>query len=177
MILVSRALAAGWWLDAPRTRSRDLLLLAAAAVPAGVLLLSYNAYATGSPFRNVYSILGTQYAFNAENVTTFFPLYAGSLLVMPLAGWAALSPRWSGGLAIPMAVGIVLTMASLYYFRDGIGYGAAGLLPGQRFLLPASLLACLPAARFVRVRPRSDPIRWLPALLRVFGGFAAVGWS
>jgi hypothetical protein len=149
MIPVSAALAVGWWLDAPRARLRTVAMLVAAAAPAAALLLSYNAFTTGSPFRNAYSLLGTHYGFKGENLVGFFPLYAGSLLVMPLAGWAALSPRWSGGLAVPAAVGTVVAMASLYYFRDGLGYGLAGLLPGQRFLLPASMLACLPAARFL----------------------------
>lgn len=149
MIPVSAALSIGWWLDAPRARLRPLLILIVAGVPAAALLLSYNAFTTGSPFRNAYSLLGTQYGFRGENLSTFLPLYAGSLLIMPLAGWAALSRRWSNGLAVPAAVATVLIMASLYYFRDGLGYGVAGLLPGQRFLIPASMLACLPAARFL----------------------------
>ena len=149
MIPVSAALSLGWWLDSPRTRLRSMTILVAAALPAVALLLSYNAFTTGNPFRNAYSLLGTQYGFKGEHLETFLPLYAVSLLVMPLAGWAALSRRWSNGLAIPGAVATVLVMASFYYFRDGLGYGVAGLLPAQRFLLPASMLACLPAARFL----------------------------
>ncbi|MEO6212388.1 MAG: hypothetical protein ABIP65_02055 [Vicinamibacterales bacterium] len=149
MIPVSAALSLGWWLDAPRARVRPFMTLLATAAPAAALLLVYNTVTTGSPLLNAYSLLGTQYGFKGENVGTFGLLYAGSLLVMPLAGWAALSRRWSGSLAVPVAVGTVLVMASLYYFRDGIGYGPAGLLPGQRFLIPASMLACLPAARFL----------------------------
>ena len=42
-------------------------------------------------------------------------------------------------------------MASIYYYRDGLGYGVAGFLPAQRFLLPASLLACVPAAAPLQV--------------------------
>jgi len=162
MIPVSAALSIGWWLDRPRERVRPMLMLLAAAAPGAALLLSYNAVTTGSPFLNAYSVLGTQYGFKGENLGTFLPLYAGSLLVMPLAGWAALSRRWSGGLAVPVAVGTVLVMSSLYYFRDGLGYGLAGLLPAQRFLLPASMLACLPAARFLShhaasiVKPSAD---------------------
>lgn len=149
MIPVSGALSVGWWLDAPRTRLRPLMVLLAAAAPAAAMLLLYNVYTTGSPFRNAYSVMGTQHGFKGENLATFLPLYAGSLLLMPLAGWAALSRRWSGSLAVPAAVGTVLIMASFYYFRDGMGHGLAGLLPGQRFLIPASMLACLPAARFL----------------------------
>jgi hypothetical protein len=191
MIPVSAALSIGWWLDRPRERVRPMLMLLAAAAPGAALLLWYNAVTTGSPFLNAYSVLGTHYGFKGENLGTFLPLYAGSLLVMPLAGWAALSRRWSGGLAVPAAVGTVLVMSSLYYFRDGIGYGLAGLLPGQRFLLPASMLACLPAARFLShhsasiVNPtagagsidsRSRLARLLPAaaLTCFIAGFAAV---
>ena len=166
MMPVSAALSIGWWLDAPRPRLRPLIILAAAAAPAAALLLSYNSFTTGSPFQNAYSLLGTQYGFKGENIATFLPFYAGSLLLMPLAGWAALSRRWSGGLAVPAAVGTIVLMASLYYFRDGLGYGPAGLLPGQRFLIPASMLACLPAARFlshhasaIRVPARRSPAR------------------
>jgi hypothetical protein len=176
MIPVSAALAIGWWLDAPRARLRSLTILTAAALPAAALLLSYNAFTTGSPFQNAYSLLGTQYGFKGENIATFLPFYAGSLLLMPLAGWAALSRRWSGGLALPAAVGTIVLMASLYYFRDGLGYGPVGLLPGQRFLIPASMLACLPAARFlshhasaIRVpapgSPARDPLARLAPLV------------
>ena len=149
MIPVAAALSLGWWLDAPRARIKPLLVLVAGALPGAAALLAYNAYTTGSPFLNAYTLLGTQYGFRGEHVPAFLPLYAGSLLVMPIAGWAALSRRWSGGLAIPFASATVLLMASFYYYRDGLGYGIAGLLPGQRFLLPASLLACVPAARWL----------------------------
>lgn len=152
MIPVSAALSAGWWLEDPRQRLRPLLLLVAAAAPAAAALMVYNLITTGSPFQNAYSLLGTQHGFKGENIGTFLPLYAGSLLLMPVAGWAALSRRWSGTLAVPAAVATVLIVASVYYFRDGQGYGLAGLLPGQRFLIPASMLACLPAARFLSHR-------------------------
>lgn len=174
MIPVAAALALGWWLDAPRQRLRGLMVLSAAALPGAAALLAYNAYTTGHPLLNAYALLGTQYGFRGENVATFAPLYVVSLGLMPLAGWAALARRWSGGLAIPFAVGTVLTMSSVYYFRDGMGYGAAGLLPGQRFLLPASLLACLPAARWLSHHAGSAralalarlgaPHRWAPAV-------------
>jgi hypothetical protein len=174
MIPVSAALSVGWWLDAPRARLQSLVVLIGAAVPGAAALLAYNAYTTGNPFLNVYSLLGTHHGFAGENLWTFFPFYAGSLLLMPAGGWAALSRRWSGGLAIPLAVGTVILMGSFYYFRDGMNYGVAGLLPGQRFLLPASLLACLPAARFIShyandggflsaIVTRFRLVRWAPA--------------
>ena len=181
MIPVSGALALGWWLDAPRPRLRPALLLVAGAAPAAAMLLFYNHYTTGSPFRNAYSVMGTHYGFRGTNISTFLPLYAGSLALMPLAGYAALSRRWSRGLAIPAAVGTVLVMASLYYYRDGLNHGVAGLLPGQRFLIPASLLACLPAARFLAdVSARTTPAiaRRLPqaALVCFVVGFFAVSF-
>jgi len=165
MIPVAAALAAGWWLDAPRGRMRPAAALAAGAAPGAAALLFYNWFTTGSPFMNAYSLLGTQYGFRGEHLGSFAPFYLGSLLIMPLGGWAALAPRWNRGLAVPAAVATVLVMASLYYFRDGLGYGIAGLLPGQRFLLPASLLACLPAARFLSDRA---------ARMHPSGGFAAL---
>jgi hypothetical protein len=181
MIPVSGALVTGWWLDAPRARWRQLLLVVAAAAPGAAALLYYNWLTTGSPFRNVYSLVGTQSGFGGEHLATFLPLYAVSLLVMPLGGWAALSPRWSRGLAVPVAVVTVVAMASLYYYRDGLDYGVAGLLPAQRFLLPASLLACLPAARFLsdrtaRIGGAPALTRWAPAaaLTAFVGGFALV---
>lgn len=185
MIPVSVALSIGWWLDAPRTRFKPLLVLVASAMPGAAALLAYNAYTTGSPFLNVYALLGTHYGFQGENLSTFLPFYAGSLLLMPVAGWAALSPRWSGGLAIPFAVGTVILMGSFYYFRDGMSYGLAGLLPGQRFLLPASFVACVPAARFLShhgsefVRAKGSGfqlLRWAPAAAFVcfVAGFTVV---
>lgn len=184
MIPVAIALSLGWWLDAPRKRFRGLLVLGAAAAPGAAALLAYNTYTTGTPWLNGYMIQGTQRGFDGENLLTFFPLYACSLLLMPLAGWAALSRRWAGGLAIPFAVGTILVMASLYYFRDGTGYGIAGFLPAQRFLIPASLLACVPAARFLAHHTTrfadagagAVVKRWAPAaaLLAFVAGFAAV---
>ncbi len=180
MIPVSAALALGWWADAPRKRSGSLMVIVAAATPAAAMLLFYNFYTTGNPFTNAYSIMGTQYGFDGEHLATFLPLYAGSLLLMPLAGWAALSRRWSGGLAVPAAVATVVIMASFYYYRDGLGYGAPGLLPGQRFLIPASMLACLPAARllsqrFSRSRALEErPISTAPSRIAAYAPVAAL---
>jgi hypothetical protein len=159
MIPVSAALVLGWWCDAPRARLRSLVLLLAAAAPAAILLLAYNNHTTGSPFRNAYSLMGTHLGFKGENVGSFLPLYAVSLALMPVGGWTALSRRWSAGLAIPAAVATVIGMASIYYYRDGLGYGAAGLLPAQRFLIPASMLACLPAARWLSHVSHAMPVQ------------------
>jgi hypothetical protein len=67
-------------------------------------------------------------------------------------------------------------MASIYYYRDGLGYGIAGLLPAQRFLLPASMLACMPAARWLAARGTTVTSPWIPrAAFVVFViGFTAV---
>jgi hypothetical protein len=82
----------------------------------------------------------------------FLPFYAISLAVAPAAGWAAFSRRWAGSWAIPVTSLAVLALAAAYYFRDGMGYGMAGWVPGRRFLLPVAVLACLPAARFLASR-------------------------
>jgi hypothetical protein len=107
----------------------------------------YNWATTGSPVRNVYGIIGVQSTFQLRHAVGFLPFYIISLLVAPVAGWAAFSGRWAGGWTLPVSVGAVIVVASTYYYRDGMNYGPAGWIPGQRFLLPASLLACVPAAR------------------------------
>ena len=152
LIAAAASLSIGWWLEAPRRRLKEFALLGCAAAPAAASLMIYNAATTGSPFQNVYSLLGTQYAFNGEHVGTFLPFYLVSLLVMPIGGWVAFSPRWARGHAVPFTLATIVTLASLYYFRDGMSYGLAGWVPGQRFALPASLLACMPAARFLSYR-------------------------
>ena len=176
MIPVAAALSLGWWVSSAPRQAGAALRLVAGAAPCAIALLAYNAYTTGHPLVNAYSVMGTQNGFKGENISTFLPLYLGSLLLMPLAGWAAFSPRWSRGLAVPLAVGTVVVMASAYYFRDGLGYGVAGLLPAQRFLLPASLLACLPAARYLASRQTRTLEPWAaPAALAAFViGFVAV---
>jgi hypothetical protein len=85
-----------------------------------------------------------------------------SLAIFPLAGWSAFFRRWAGTYAVPAAGAVVFAMASLYYYRDGMNLGSArvpwvvaeltGLVPGQRFLLPFSMIACIPAARFLNSR-------------------------
>ena len=179
MIPVAAALSLGWWLGRGRRDFRPGLLLMAGAAPCAAALLAYNAYTTGHPLINAYSVMGTQYGFKAEHIETYLPLYLGSLLLMPIAGWAAFSPRWSGGLAIPFAVTIVIVMSSIYYYRDGLGYGIAGLLPAQRFLLPASMLACVPAARWLAARWPALVGPWPSrlALAAFLAGFTAVSFG
>lgn len=146
---VAIALALGWWLERGGLRLRAGLLLILGALPAVVLLASYNWLTTGSPFLNAYWIIGVQHAFQFSHFAGFAVFYALSLLLAPPAGWAALVPRWAGNVTIPGTILVVVTLASSYYYRDGMGYGVAGWVPGQRFLLPASLLACVPAARYL----------------------------
>jgi hypothetical protein len=179
MIPPAAAIAVAWWLAHAGRGVRPGLHLAAGALPCAAVLLVYNAYTTGHPLVNAYSVMGTQYGFKAEHIETYLPIYLASLLVMPLAGWAAFSPAWSRGPAIPLAVTTIIAMASIYYYRDGLGYGIAGLLPAQRFLLPASMLACLPAARWLAARGASFGGVWIPraAFAAFVTGFTAVSFG
>jgi hypothetical protein len=136
--------------------------LLAGALPPVVLLAVYNFLTTGSPFHNVYTILGHQHLFDGDHLLHFSIFYLFSLAVFPLAGWTVFSRRWSGTWAIPAVAAVVVTMASLYYYRDGLNVGSTrvgntiaeitGLVPGQRFLIPLSMIACIPAARFLNFR-------------------------
>lgn len=139
--------------------SAGMLLLG--AIPSIAALMAYNHATTGSAFRNAYTILGHQYSFDGQHLGAFFVFYFFSFAVFPFAGWSALSRRWSGTWAIPAVCAVTIAMASLYFYRDGLNVGSArvgsaaliaGLIPGQRFLIPASMLACLPAARFLSAR-------------------------
>ncbi len=131
------------------------------ATPSVAALMAYNHATTGSAFRDVYTMLGHQYEFNGQHLISFFVFYFLSFGVFPLAGWSAFSRRWSGTWAIPAVCAVTIVLGSLYYYRDGLKVGSAtvgnaaliaGLIPGQRFLIPASMLACLPAARFLNER-------------------------
>ena len=143
-------------------RLRGLLGLIVGALPSIVLLGAYNFVTTGSPIQNVYTILGHQHLFQGYHFLAFFTFYAASLAIFPLAGWSAFFRRWTGTYAVPAAGAVVFAMASLYYYRDGMNLGServprvvaefAGLVPGQRFLLPFSMIACIPAARFLNSR-------------------------
>jgi hypothetical protein len=143
-------------------RLRGLAGLLLGAIPSIILLAAYNFVTTGNPTRSVYTILGVHRLFGGEHFLGFLAFYVASLAIFPLAGWAVFSRRWSGTWAVPAVGAVVVAMASLYYYRDGLNLGSAkvpgalaelaGLVPGQRFLLPLSMLACLPAAGFLNSR-------------------------
>jgi hypothetical protein len=132
------------------------------ASPSIVLLAVYNFLTTGSPIRNAYTILGHQHRFRGAHFFGFLAFYLASLAIFPLAGWTAFFRRWSGTYAVPAVGAVVVAMASLYYYRDGLNFGSArvpgavaeltGLVPGQRFLLPFSMISCIPTARFLNSR-------------------------
>ena len=163
-------------------------LFAGAIVPI-VLLGSYNFATTGNPFRSVYTVLGHQDGFSGEHLESYLLFYVASLAIFPLAGWAVLSPKWAKGWTLPATSAAMLLLASLYYYRDGLKVSAsavsgimaliAGAIPGQRFLIPVSMVACVPAARLLDARSESMP-RWIrgfarPAALTAFVvGFAAM---
>lgn len=136
--------------------------LIAGALPTIAALAAYNFLTTGSPIQNVYTIQGHQHLFGGDHFLHFSIFYLFSLAVFPLAGWAVFSRRWSGTWALPAVAAVAVTMASLYYYRDGLNVGSTrvgrtiaeitGLVPGQRFLIPLSLIACLPAARYLNFR-------------------------
>jgi hypothetical protein len=149
---VAAAFAAVWWIDSGRRDARMLGLLLAGALPAIVLMALYNLAVTGDPLLNAYWITGHQRAFDGRQFESFLPFYVLSLGIAPLAGWAALSRRWAGTWAIPATTTAVVLLAALYYYRDGVEYGLAGWVPGRRFLLPVTVLACLPAARLLASR-------------------------
>ena len=143
-------------------RFSGMLELMIGAIPSILMLAAYNFATTGSPIRNVYTILGHQHLFRGLHLFGFLTFYLVSIAIFPLAGWSAFSRRWSGTYAVPAVGAVVVAMASLYYYRDGLNFGSArvpggmaaiaGLVPGQRFLLPFSMIACLPAARFLSAR-------------------------
>ena len=147
-----------WSAEQGARRISALILMLAGALPAIAALMAYTHATTGSAFRDAYTILGHQYSFGGDHLASFLPFYFFSFAIFPLAGWAGFSRRWSGTWAIPAVCAVTIAMASLYYYRDGLNVGSArntlaallaGFIPGQRFLLPASMLACFPAARFL----------------------------
>ncbi len=144
---VAIVLALGWWVEHERLRLRSGAALLVGAAPSVAALALYNFATTGSPLRNAYWLIGHQYAFNFSHVGAFASFYLASLLLIPPAGWAAFMPKHAGSWTIPVTIAAVVALGSAYYYRDGVGQGLAGWVPGQRFLMPASLLACVPAAR------------------------------
>jgi hypothetical protein len=158
-----------WSLEQGRARFiRAAALLLLGVLPAALAIMAYNTATTGSPFRDVYTILGSQYEFTGERLPGFFYFYAVSFASFPIAGWSALWRRFSGTWAIPAVCALGLAMCSLYFYRDGLRTGSArigslafiaGAIPGQRFLLPVSMIACLPAARFLSTITSRIPAR------------------
>jgi hypothetical protein len=157
---VAVMIAVVWWIDRARGDLRALARLTLGAAPAIAVLGLYNYAAMGHPLRTAYWIIGHQGAFEGDHVASFLPFYLLSLGVAPIAGWAALRHRWSGTWAIPITTGVVLLIAASYYYRDGVEYGLAGWVPGRRFLLPVSIIACLPAAQCLASRFERAPGRW-----------------
>ncbi|MDO8431601.1 MAG: hypothetical protein Q7S58_04240 [Candidatus Binatus sp.] len=151
-------------------------LLAGALLP--ILMMGiYNFETTGSPFRNVYTMLGHQRSFTGLHFTSYFMFYVASLAIFPLAGWAVFSPRLAGGWALPIASATALILAALYYYRDGLNISSAqvgsvkallaGAIPGQRFIIPISMVACIPAARLLDSFSVSAP-DWIANWARPF---------
>jgi hypothetical protein len=143
---VALVIGACWWVERGGMSWRGAAALAAGAVPAVLLMGLYNGVTTGSPLVNAYWLIGHQRNFTGGH----------------LAGFAR---RRDGSAAVPLAIVTVLVLASFYYYRDGMSFGVAGWVPGLRFLLPASLLAVVPAAQWwndaVRpIRPNKR-LRWL----------------
>jgi hypothetical protein len=155
------------------------------AAPAVATLAAINYASTGNPMVNTYTLLNHQSSFTFDDLIAQTPFYLGSLAIFPLAGWAILSPKWSRGWTLPITAYLVVALASMYGYRDGLNVGsarvgrvlalAAGAIPGQRFLIPVSMLACVPAARFLSACFASTSDRYF-AVVRAMAlaGFAVV---
>lgn len=175
---VAILISLGWWLEHARGRARSALMLGLGALPAVGLLMLYNWMTTSSPIQNVYLLIGVQTAFKLGHAIEFLPFYGMSLLLVPPGGWAVLSRRCANGWTLPVTVTVVVFLASTYYYRDGANFGLAGWVPGQRFLLPVSLLACRPAARFLsgvqqrlRLARRTHILVWGVGAVALIAGF------
>jgi hypothetical protein len=159
MAPIAVVFAIAWSLEQGGLRIlRAAAALVAGAAPAIAALMAYNRMTAGGAFRDAYTVLGRQYDFDGAHFASFFPFYVFSFAAFPLCGWCAFSRRWSGTWSIPALCAVTITMESLYYYRDGLNVGSArvqwaaliyGFIPGQRLLIPASMIACLPAARFL----------------------------
>jgi hypothetical protein len=170
-----------WCLEQGISRLRyNVTNLLVGALPAIAALAVYNYLTTGNPLKDVYILTGHQYQFRGSHLFSFFIFYVLSLAVFPIGGWSVFSREWSGTLTIPAVSAVTVTMMSFYFYREGLNVGSArvgsaiamitGIVPGQRFLLPVSMIACLPAARFLNSRV----ITWRPERLRV-AKLAALG--
>ena len=146
------------------------LRLLGSAVPMISMLGAYNFVTTGNPFREAYTLIGLQKDFMRPEFPPFLTFYLCSLAAFPIAGLAVFSPKWSKGWALPAAAFATVLLASMDYYRDGLVLGSAsispslaflaGIIPGQRFLIPVSMLACVPAARFLQSKSSLAPL-WL----------------
>jgi hypothetical protein len=190
MMVFAIASAGAWWLSRPRAqRWSDAVALAAGAAPAIIALGAYNYATTASPLRPAYAITGEAFWFGGEHFALFFQFYLASMVIFPVAGLAAFSPRWSRGWRTPAVVAAVVIAASLYRYRDGLTSDLApavamiaGAVPGQRFILPASVIACVPAARWLDDRLGRRGFAWttatrsaaLAAFVACFGVMAAI---
>jgi hypothetical protein len=79
---------------------------------------------------------------------------------------------------------VMIAAASLYPYRDGLTSGLsgaaaliAGAIPGQRFLLPVSVVACVPAARWLSSRLPLPAASWPAALRAVALAVFVVGFA
>jgi hypothetical protein len=181
MAPMAMVFSAVWCLEQGIDRLRhNATSLLVGAVPAIAALAAYNYLTTGSPVKDVYILTGHQYQFKGDHLFSFFIFYVLSLAVFPIGGWSVFSRRWSGTLALPAVSAVMVIMFSFFFDREGINVGSArvgraiamitGIVPGQRFLLPVSMVACLPAARFLNSRV----IMWRPQRLRA-AKLAALG--
>jgi hypothetical protein len=188
MLAMALPFAVVWCLERTLAgRPRDAAWLVLGALPAMLALGGYDAAVNGNALRPNYAVTGEAFRFGGLHFREFFLFYAVSLAIFPLAGWAGLSRRNAQGWALPAAIMVVVIGASLYDYRDGLtsglhGIGAliAGAVPGQRFLLPASVIACVPAARYLDGWRKSAgegwTKRWRAAALATFiAGYALVG--
>jgi hypothetical protein len=163
-------------------------LFAGSLVPIA-MLGCYNFATTGNPFQSVYTLMGHQNSFVGDHFRSYALFYAASLAIFPLAGWVAFSRKWARGWTLPATSATMVLLASLYYYRDGLNVSASAVhgtmvliaeaIPGQRFLIPVSMVACIPSARFLDAQSKRMP-QWVshfarPVALTAFiGGFAAM---
>ena len=163
--------------------------LSAGAIVPIAMLGTYNLETTGNPFRSVYTLMGHQNSFVGDHFGSYALFYAASLAIFPLAGWVVFSPKWAKGWTLPATSAAMVLLASLYYYRDGLNVSAsavhstmaliAGAIPGQRFLIPVSMVACVPAARFLDAQSERMP-SWVSRLARpvalaaFIAGFAVI---
>jgi hypothetical protein len=146
---VAVALAVGWWFERGRRVPFAAAKICAGALPGVLALAGYNWLTTGTPFQNVYSLIGVHRMFAFAHLRANAAFYAVALALSPPFGWAVARRKYAGSTTIALAAVTTVILASLYYFRDARAYSVVGFVPGQRFLIPVSLLAVVPAAAAV----------------------------